>query len=140
VTAGVRANTARARASLAAAAIRFEAAAATLVKSGIEMAEADAKSTTLFRDGPEAETRGSITGQLVGPYEGFVLAEGAARFLENGTRPHWIGASVQVRPGVWRWIGMHPGTAARPFMHQARDRVEQRLAAHAAQIVDNALR
>lgn len=100
-----------------------------ILRAVVQVAEDEAKATELFKD-RSGETRGSIRGQVSGT-RGTVTAGGVARFIENGTRPHIIAArnakalrfvragTVVFRKSVW-----HPGTPARPFMEQARNRAE----------------
>jgi len=86
-----------------------------------------ARGTKLFKNRTGA-TRATIGSAIAGDH-GIVSAEGAAHWLENGTRPHEIapkaggllvfqvnGSTVFTRKPV-----NHPGTAERPFMQQARD-------------------
>jgi hypothetical protein len=48
-----------------------------------------------------------------------------APYMEFGTRPHWVGASVWIaKLGAWRYIGMHPGTPAQPYLRPAMDFAE----------------
>jgi len=98
-------------------------AAANALKGAMAAAEASEKSSTLFHDRTGA-TRASIRARRVGHLAGVVEVGGAAKFLESGTRAHIINAPVQVRPGIWRFIRRHPGTVARPFVSQARERAE----------------
>lgn len=97
------------------------------LRSAVAAAEGSAKGTERFKD-RSGDTRGSIHGEAHG-LTGFVQAGGAARFLENGTPPHIIrarNASVlrfEVAGRVlFRRMVRHPGTAPRPFMHDAAER------------------
>ena len=99
-------------------------AARMALRSAVDASKASAKGTTLWKD-KTGGMRQSITAQVTGD-AGFVQAMGAARFLETGTRPHvisavrakflrfTIGGTTYFRRSVY-----HPGTAPRPFMHQA---------------------
>ena len=118
-------------------AARFQEAVMQSLHAAAEAAAVSAKGTSLFND-RSGETRGSIHTEAK-TFSVFLIAGGAARFLEGGTRPHWIGSAVMVAPGTWRWIGMHPGTAARPFMREARDVGEKALLAATSERVGAAL-
>lgn len=64
------------------------------MSTGMRLAEAVAKSTTTFKDSPNTSTvhtRETIRGLASGT-SGRLIAGGAARFLENGTRAHMIWA------------------------------------------------
>lgn len=73
----------------------------------------------------------NISSKVVGTRGGFgvqiVAGVPHAIFVVKGTKPHSIGASVQVAPGVWRYIGkspagkgkIHPGTKRNDFMIRA---------------------
>jgi hypothetical protein len=106
-------------------------AASLALRSLVEATAAEAKSTTLFKDQSGA-TRSSIHGEVTEPgRRGFVIAGGASKFLENGTRPHTITARnatvlrfVVNGQTVFRRTVHHPGTAELPFMHQALARAE----------------
>lgn len=122
------------------------------LRIAVEAAERHARETTLFQDrsptndnNPAATgTRGTIHGQVFGD-RGFVEARGAAVFLEGGTRPHLIeargGALRFTVNGVtlFRRSVNHPGTAPRPFMHQAREHGEKVLAETADTFVNYAI-
>lgn len=119
----------RARAGLQLLKAGIQHAAQEALRAGVDAAYASAVSTPRFRDRrpPEEGTRGSIRHRIEG-LQGFVEASGAARFLEYGTPPHVIVAhgkalrfTVEGQVLFRRWV-KHPGTAARPFMHEARER------------------
>lgn len=103
-------------------------AAEHALQDGVEAAEKSAKATTLFQDRSGAGgTRASIRGKAF-VSSGFVQAGGAARFLENGTRPHVIRAKngkvlrfMVNGETLFRRMVQHHGTTPRPFMHEARD-------------------
>jgi len=40
-------------------------------------------------------------------------------FVTFGTKPHFIGAPVQVAPGVWRYIRSHPGTRGNTYLEDS---------------------
>lgn len=43
-----------------------------------------------------------------------------AVYVISGTQPHWIGANILIiPPDLWRFIGLHPGQAANPFLTEA---------------------
>ena len=105
------------------------AAHQTLV-SGVKAAHMSAKTTDLFKDGPDAKLRGTIVMGIPEPFAGFVKAGDAtvkyARFVESGTPPHDIrpknGEALRFTVNgetLYRRVVHHPGTAARPFMHRA---------------------
>jgi len=105
------------------------AAHQTLV-SGVKAAHVSAKTTDLFKDGPDANLRKTIVMGIPEPFAGFVKAGGAAakyaRFVEAGTPPHDIrpksGEALRfVVNGevLFRKVVHHPGTAERPFMARA---------------------
>ena len=111
------------------------------MKSAVRAAEESALRNTLFKD-RTGTTRGSIhaeTSQGFNGPKGFVEARGAAIFLEYGTKPHQIVARRAQflhffinGQEFFRRSVQHPGTTARPFMHDAR-RVGEMAAAYAAQ-------
>lgn len=112
-----------------------------ILASAVMAAESSAKSTTLFKD-QTGKTRGSIKG-TVGLRTGKVVARGAARVLESGTRAHTItarsGGMLRFSMGgttVFRRTVHHPGTKARPFLMQARLHAEI-VVAYAAQTYVN---
>jgi hypothetical protein len=95
------------------------------IRSVIGAAKASAVGTTLFRDQSGA-TRSSIHEVLRGT-SGQLIANGAAYWLENGTRPASSMRTVPMRINgatIFRRF-IHPGIAARPFMAKARDVGEQ---------------
>lgn len=105
-------------------------AATHTVGAATDAATKSARATTLFDD-KSGKTRQSILGDvmLVGRVglRGIVEAGGAARFLENGTVAHEIRAKgggmlrfVMSGTVIYRRMVQHPGTAARPFMAQAK--------------------
>jgi hypothetical protein len=107
----------------------IHAAEMTLV-GAVEAAEMSAKTTTLFKD-QSGKTRGSIkaTVRASGAWDmrGRVVARGAAKFLENGTRAHTITArnGGMLRfyvngNAVFRRSVHHPGQRATHFMQTAR--------------------
>lgn len=99
----------------------------------VQAAEESATHTTLYNDRSgylRQHTKGSVQG-----LEGRLVADaGWAGYVENGTRPHDIVArgggvlAFQVA-GEQRFARRvhHPGTAARPFMQEARDIGEKTL-------------
>ncbi len=102
--------------------------------SAVKAAAQSARSTALFRDGPNAVLRNSIT-DTIGSLEGEVAANAKhARFVEAGTAPHEIKAK---RRGTLRFVAngetifrrkvMQPGTAPAPFMQEAADLGEKTL-------------
>jgi HK97 gp10 family phage protein len=106
--------------------------------SAVKAAHDSARTTDLFKDGPDAKLRNSIVMAITGSLSGSVSAGGRAasyaRFVENGTPPHDIkpkkaGALRFVLNGevVFRRIVHHPGTAERPFMARAAAVGEQTL-------------
>jgi hypothetical protein len=103
-------------------------AAELTVRAAVVAAHQSAKGTARFKD-QTGGTRGSIRGSADG-LQGFVEARGAARFLEEGTQPHLLGTvgkllrfTTEGQVLYRRYTGwIHPGTAARPFMHEARER------------------
>lgn len=116
-------DTAAARGKLSLLAAGFVQAAHQALRVGVAAAEHAAKSTTLFKDRSGA-TRGSIVSEALGT-KGFVKARGATSLLEYGTRAHIIeahGTALRFVVGgsvLYRRIVHHPGTAPRPFMHEA---------------------
>jgi hypothetical protein len=96
------------------------------LRAAVDATEASAKGSKLFKD-QTGGTRESIQGRVTG-FSGFVRAEGAMRFLENGTAPHLIvahGGTLRFSVGgqtIFRKMVRHPGTHARPVMHEARER------------------
>jgi len=120
-------------------------AAALALRQAVKVAEADARSTTLFTD-RTGRTRASIRSETFAG-RGWVEAGRAARFLEYGTRPHIIAArnagTLAFRVNgqmVFRRSVMHPGTSERPFMRHARERGEQALAYALDLFIDAAIR
>ena len=121
------AHTDKARASLALLSAGIAQAAVLALRGAVEAAETSEKTTTLFHD-KTGETRGSVRGQVLG-FKGRVSVGGAAKLLQNGTKPHVIEAK---RAGMLRFMvnGQvlfrrrvnHPGTAERPFVSEARER------------------
>jgi hypothetical protein len=110
-----------------AAAVR-QAVGLTL-RAAKDAAVRSAKESTRFAN-QSGETRSSIRGEIVG-LGGFVQAGGSARLLENGTRPHTIvahGKALRFTVNgatLFRRVVHHPGTKARPFMAEARERAIQ---------------
>lgn len=100
------------------------------IVDAVSATEQHAKSTRLFKD-ITGDTRRSI-GSAVDGFSGRVFAfSKIARFLENGTRPHVItarngGVLSFIQNGTRRFARSvnHPGTAPRPFMHEAGDHGE----------------
>lgn len=96
------------------------------LRTAVNAAEESARQTTLWKD-QSGGTRESIQGRVIG-FKGFVTARGAAKFLEWGTPRHRIPKTgfaklafeVNGQKIVRAWV-MHPGTAERPFMQQARE-------------------
>jgi hypothetical protein len=76
---------------------------------------------------------------------GFVEARGAAKFLEEGTRPHLIvahGKALRFVSGgqvIFRkWVN-HPGTKATRYMSEARNKAEAFVDVYAGVIVGAAI-
>lgn len=100
------------------------------LKRTAELAAAFAKVTTLYRSRTGA-LRSSIKHSAVA-FHGRTSANAKhAVYVEEGTRPHEIRARRKkvlrfVQNGTVRFTPrvFHPGTKARPFMQQARDRAE----------------
>lgn len=114
------------------------------LRSAVKATEASAKATTRFHD-RTGETRGSIRGEIQGFGRGRVIAGGASRLLEEGTVPHTIVGRPLLRFVVagqvlFRRSVKHPGTAARPFMSEARAVGEQTAAYGAEYFVSEAIR
>jgi len=42
-----------------------------------------------------------------------------APFVTFGTRPHAINRRVMVLPGIFRFIGFHPGTSPNPYLEES---------------------
>lgn len=106
--------------------------------SAVKAAFTSAKTTTLFKDGPDAKLRDSITMGTPDPLGGFIRAGGRgagyAVFVEAGTKAHEIRAKnggslrfVVAGRTMFRKVVRHPGTQARPFMGRAADVGEQTL-------------
>jgi hypothetical protein len=99
-----------------------------------------ARTTTLFKDGPDAKLRKSIRKELLSALSARVVAGGPgikeAKFIENGTPPHVIEARggppnalkfTMNGQTFFRRRVNHPGTAERPFMAEAAKVGEQAL-------------
>lgn len=94
----------------------------------VREAAKSARTTTLFKDGPNAVLRKSIT-ETIGALEGEVAANAKhARYVECGTQPHEIkgkrGGTLRFVVGgevIFRRRVMHPGTAPAPFMEEAAE-------------------
>jgi hypothetical protein len=77
----------------------------------------------------------SINSRLVSSGARFRLSLSAsapyASCVEFGTAPHFIGSSVPIDGTSFRFIGVHPGTEARPFVRPTielfRRRVEEEM-------------
>ena len=106
--------------------------------SAVKAAHESARTTDLFKDGPDARLRRSIVMTIPEPLEGQIKAGGAgapyARFVESGTQPHDIRPkrATTLRFTVagqvfFRRLVHHPGTAERPFMARATAVGEQTL-------------
>lgn len=107
----------------------IHSAAQLAMRDAVTASTQDAKATTLWRD-RRPLTRSTIK-PTVGHFRGEVRADGAAHFLEWGTKPHIIkgrngGMLHFFVNGVefFRRRVRHPGTKERPFMRQARERGE----------------
>jgi len=134
-------ETARTRSGLEALEGGLHQAIDLTMRAAVRAAEESALRTTLFRD-RTGKTRGSIHAEVTRGergLRGFVIARGAAAFLENGTRAHAIVARRAKAlhffvngQEFFRRSVQHPGTSARPFMHEARH-VGEVAAAFAAQ-------
>jgi hypothetical protein len=95
---------------------------------------ANARRTAPVGHGEGPHLKDNISSKLVPSRKGgydiqIVAGVPWAEFVVKGTKPHSIGASVEVEPGVWRYIGLspkgkgkiHPGTKANPFMYKAAE-------------------
>ena len=69
----------------------------------------------------------SITGQSSGLIGTVGTNVHYASHVEYGTRPHAINSAVHIPRVGFRYIGMHPGTRAQPFMRPALDSVVKQL-------------
>ena len=101
-------------------------AAHQALAASVHAAHDSAKTSTLFRDGPEQVLRKSLVEEIGGLKGKLSATAKHARFVESGTQPHVI----QGRRGgylrftvngetIFRRRVMHPGTAERPFMAEA---------------------
>lgn len=106
--------------------------------AAVTAAHDSARTTDLFKDGPDARLRKSIIKGVPDAFSGFIKAGGSeakyARFVENGTPPHDIAPkkAKALRFTVsgqtfFRKVVHHPGTAERPFMARAAAVGEQAL-------------
>lgn len=103
--------------------------------SAVTAAHDSARTTDLFKDGPDAKLRKAITKGTRDALSGFIRAGTRyAQFVESGTKPHEIrpksaGALRFVVNGavMFRKVVHHPGTAERPFMARAAAVGEQAL-------------
>lgn len=123
----VRAKTAATRESLLILQAGLHQAAQLALRDTIKVAVDEAKGTTLWKD-QRPLTRSTIHAE-VGQGKGRLIAGGASRFLEDGTRPHRIiavnGRALRFMVNgnqIFRRAVNHPGTAPRPFLAYARDR------------------
>ena len=71
--------------------------------------------------------RNSISGQSSGLIGTVGTNVHYAAHVEYGTRPHAINSAVHIPRVGFRYIGMHPGTRAQPFMRPALDSVVKQL-------------
>ena len=123
--------------------------AVTALRSALSAAEADAKSTTLYRDqtGTLRQNTKTDTGQIADLKGSLVADTKYAAFVENGTPPHRIEPR---NASVLRFVSNgqvmfargvnHPGTAERPFMTHARGVGEQTLEYGLEYFVDEAIK
>jgi hypothetical protein len=99
--------------------------------AAIKAAHDNARTTNLFKDGPDAKLRNSIVMGIDTPMRGHVSAGGRrapyAQYVENGTPPHDIkpkgGKTLRFEVAgevLFRKVVHHPGTAERPFMARAQ--------------------
>jgi hypothetical protein len=106
--------------------------------AAVKAAHDSARTTNLFKDGPDARLRGSIVMGIDTPMTGHVSAGGRAapyvQYVESGTRAHEIrpkrGKTLRFEIAgevLFRKVVHHPGTAARPFMARALAVGEQTL-------------
>jgi hypothetical protein len=115
-------------------------AARLILAAAVEATVSSAKATKAFTDRRSNDgTRSTIKGTVAGNF-GRVRAEGAAVFLENGTKAHTITArnGGMLRffvngQALFRRSVRHPGTRARPFMAEAA-RHGDRVIEYAAEI------
>jgi hypothetical protein len=128
------------------------AAARQAFGQSIAFAAELARTTTAFKDGPNASLRGSIRRVMRNDWSGFVIAGGRgarhALFVEDGTKAHEIrpkrvgSVSSRRRAGKamppllrfqinGRWVSAkvvhHPGTKPTHFMLDARNQAETAL-------------
>lgn len=139
----VSVDTKAARAGLAMLHAGILQAAGLALQAGIKAAEGSAKSTHRWKD-KTGGTRASIRGERTSYDRGFVMAGGAARLLESGTRAHIIQGRPTLRfvvngQVVFARMVHHPGTAARPFMAEARMVGEQAIDYAAEYFVNEAI-
>lgn len=96
------------------------------MRIAVKSAELAAKSTRLFND-RSGYLRQHITSETSGLKGKVVAAAKYAVFVENGTKPHDItakgGTLAFMQAGQMRFAKTvhHPGTAARPFMGEAKE-------------------
>ena len=50
-----------------------------------------------------------------------------AIYVHEGTAAHIIDSPVNIRGVGWRYIGLHPGNKANPFMRRAAEKVERQI-------------
>lgn len=99
--------------------------------------QADAKRNAPNKTG---NLEGSITREVKSGYAIVGTNVEYAEYVEYGTRPHYIGASVNIRGVGWRFIGNHPGTTAQPFMRPAIDTNRKKLVSRLADMIRRAVR
>ena len=80
-----------------------------ILDTAIEKADSFARKRTL-RDSLTMEVMREALIARIGP----TAPHGP--FVSFPTRAHWIGANIEVAPGVWRFIGNHPGTGGNPYL------------------------
>lgn len=126
--------------------LKIRAAAYTALEGAVKDGVSSAKESKLFKDVTGA-TRASVSGSVDrSTARGIVVAGGAARWLESGTRPHRIEAKGKALAFsmngemMFRKVVDHPGTAARPFMQQARDQAERSLDYYAEMFINEAVK
>lgn len=121
-------------------------AVGSAITASVAAGEADARATTLWKD-RSGDTRQSIKGTKTSMDTGALIAGGASKLLEEGTRPHVItgkgGGFLRFEMNgqtMFRRSVNHPGTAPRPFMQHARDQAEKVLDYGLEYLIDRAVK
>lgn len=116
------------------------------LRASVAAGVADAKSTTMWKDA-SGVTRNSIHGEMKSSDTAAIIAGGQSKRLEEGTPQHVIqarnGGFLVFEVGgqtMFRRFVNHPGTAARPFLYQARNHAEQVLDYGLELLIDKATR